>query len=216
MTWQQLFVYVIGFLAQAFFSGRILYQWIVSEKAKKVMAPPFFWLLSIIGSYLLFIYGVLRDDFSIILGQLVSYYIYLWNLNIHGIWPKLHKILKFVLIITPVVAFGLMLNNLPVYISNFFKNDNIPIWLVVFGSLGQLIFALRFVYQWLYSSRKHESLLPIGFWIISLVGSFIIIIYAIIRLDPVLRVGQAFGFVAYSRNIILGHNHKTNEITNQD
>ena len=109
-----------------------------------------------------------------------------------------------------------MLNNLPVYISNFFKNDNIPIWLVVFGSLGQLIFALRFVYQWLYSSRKHESLLPIGFWIISLVGSFIIIIYAIIRLDPVLIVGQAFGFVAYSRNIILGHNHKTNEITNQD
>jgi lipid-A-disaccharide synthase-like uncharacterized protein len=215
MTWQQLFVYVIGFLAQALFSGRILYQWIVSEKAKKVMAPPFFWLMSILGSYLLFIYGLLRDDFSIILGQLVSYYIYLWNLNIHGIWSKLYKVLKLILIVTPVIALGLMLNNLPVYISNFFKNDDIPIWLVVFGSLGQLIFALRFVYQWFYSSRKHESLLPNGFWIISLAGSFIIIIYAIIRLDAVLIIGQAFGFISYCRNIILGHNYKKNEIANQ-
>jgi lipid-A-disaccharide synthase-like uncharacterized protein len=87
--------------------------------------------------------------------------------------------------------------------------------LVVFGSLGQLIFALRFVYQWFYSSRKHESLLPNGFWIISLAGSFIIIIYAIIRLDAVLIIGQAFGFISYCRNIILGHNYKKNEIANQ-
>ena len=216
MNWQHIFVYTIGFLAQLFFSGRILYQWIISEKYKKVMAPPFFWLLSIIGSYLLFIYGILRDDFSIILGQIVSYYIYLWNLNIHGIWPKLHKTLKFILIVTPVVAFILMLNNLPEYISNFFKNENIPIWLVVFGSIGQLIFSLRFVYQWLYSSKKQQSLLPDGFWIISLVGSFIIIIYAIIRRDPVLILGQVFGFVAYTRNIIIGHNHKINEVTNQE
>ena len=215
MNWQHIFVYTIGFLAQLFFSGRILYQWIISEKYKKVMAPPFFWLLSIIGSYLLFIYGILRDDFSIILGQIVSYYIYLWNLDIQGIWQKLHKILKFILIATPVVAVMLMIKDLPVYISNFFKNEKIPVWLVVFGSIGQLIFALRFVYQWFYSLRKNESLLPDGFWIISLLGSFIIVIYAIIRRDPVLIIGQAFGFVAYSRNIIIGHNHRTHEAAKQ-
>ena len=179
------------------------------------MAPPFFWLLSIIGSYLLFIYGVMRDDFSIVLGQIVSYYIYLWNLDVQGIWQKLHKILKFILIATPVVAVMLMIKDLPVYISNFFKNEKIPVWLVVFGSIGQLIFALRFVYQWFYSLRKNESLLPDGFWIISLLGSFIIIIYAIIRRDPVLIIGQAFGFVAYSRNIIIGHNHRTHEAAKQ-
>ena len=48
-----------------------------------------------------------------------------------------------------------------------------------------------------------ESVLPIGFWIISLVGSMIIIIYGIIRLDPVLILGQSFGYVAYVRNIML-------------
>ena len=58
---------------------------------------------------------------------------------------------KFILIATPVVAFGLMLKDLPMYIANFFKNENIPVWLVVFGSIGQLIFSLRFVYQWLIS-----------------------------------------------------------------
>ena len=70
-------IYAIGFLAQAFFSARLLYQWIATEKAKRVLSPSAFWILSIFGSYLLFIYGVLRNDFAIILGQFISYYIYL-------------------------------------------------------------------------------------------------------------------------------------------
>ncbi|MDD4008677.1 MAG: lipid-A-disaccharide synthase N-terminal domain-containing protein, partial [Fermentimonas sp.] len=70
-------VYAVGFLAQIFFSARILYQWFASEKAGKVLSPPAFWVFSILGSFLLFIYGVLRSDFAIILGQFISYYIYL-------------------------------------------------------------------------------------------------------------------------------------------
>ena len=97
------FIYVIGFLAQAFFSARIIFQWILSEKAKKVVSPSIFWILSIAGSYLLCIYGWLRDDFSIIFGQFISYYIYLWNLNEKGIWNKLHGALKTLLVITPVI-----------------------------------------------------------------------------------------------------------------
>ncbi|MBQ3881144.1 MAG: lipid-A-disaccharide synthase N-terminal domain-containing protein, partial [Bacteroidales bacterium] len=48
------------------------------------------------------------------------------------------------------------------------------------------------------------SSLPLGFWIISIIGSATIIIYGIIRKDPVLILGQSFGFVAYIRNIIIG------------
>ena len=66
-------IYVIGFLAQVFFSARILLQWILSERAKKVISPAIFWQLSIVGSYLLFVYGWLRDDFAIILGQIILY-----------------------------------------------------------------------------------------------------------------------------------------------
>ena len=75
-------IYVIGFLAQVFFSARILLQWILSERAKKVISPAIFWQLSIVGSYLLFVYGWLRDDFAIILGQ--SYLI----IFIFGTWTK--------------------------------------------------------------------------------------------------------------------------------
>ncbi|MGL5262580.1 MAG: lipid-A-disaccharide synthase N-terminal domain-containing protein, partial [Bacteroides sp.] len=46
----------IGFLGQLFFAGRILVQWILSEKAKKVVSPLVFWVFSIIGSYLFFVY----------------------------------------------------------------------------------------------------------------------------------------------------------------
>ncbi|WP_374211146.1 lipid-A-disaccharide synthase N-terminal domain-containing protein [Hoylesella buccalis] len=59
------------------------------------------------------------------------------------------------------------------------------------------------MYQWYYSYRRHASLLPLGFWIISLIGSCTIVIYGIIRRNPVSILGQSFGFVAYVRNIVL-------------
>lgn len=195
--------YVIGFLAQLFFSARILLQWILSEKAKRVMSPTVFWYLSLLGSYLLFIYGWLRDDFAIILGQLVAYYIYIWNLDKKNHWRKWPKMIRIFLLFTPIIAIIYMLKDASAFVEQFFRNGDIPLWLLIFGSMGQIIFTLRFVYQWLYSKRKNESLLPIGFWIISLVGSLIIVAYAIYRRDPVLILGQSTGLLAYSRNIYL-------------
>ena len=69
------FIYSVGFLAQILFSGRLLVQWALSEKAKKVITPSLFWQMSLIASLLLFVYGYLRDDFSIMLGQSLTYYI---------------------------------------------------------------------------------------------------------------------------------------------
>ena len=65
-------IYALGFLAQICFSARLLIQWIISEKEKQVVSPTLFWLLSLLGSYLLFFYGWLRNDFAIILGQLIK------------------------------------------------------------------------------------------------------------------------------------------------
>ena len=201
-------VYAIGFTAQLLFSARILYQWIASEKAKKVLSPPAFWILSILGSYLLFIYGVVRDDFAIILGQFISYYIYLWNLYLQGLWAKVPKVFKVLLIATPIVVSTIMLRDLSAFSTEFLQNKDIPLWLLAFGSMGQMIFSLRFVYQFIYSAIHKESVLPAGFWIISLIGSSTIIAYAVFRLDPVLLLGQSFGFVAYIRNLIIGTRNK--------
>ena len=149
------------------------------------------------------VYGWLRDDFSIIFGQFISYYIYIWNLNIKGVWPRLPRVVRAAIIMLPIAALAMMLSDVPAFVNTFFHNEKVPLWLLVFGSAGQFIFTIRFIYQWYYSYRRHASILPVGFWIISLVGSGIIVAYACFRLDPVLIIGQSVGFITYSRNIVL-------------
>lgn len=201
-------VLAIGFTAQLFFSARILVQWILSEKARKVLSPSVFWILSLAGAYALCLYGWLRHDFSIVLGQMISYYIYIWNLREKDVWDKLYRTVRHLLLLTPIAALAFVLQDFSIVMDKFFHNEDIPLWLLIMGSAGQIIFTLRFVYQWYYSYRRHESVLPAGFWIISLTGSSIIIIYGIVRLDPVLIIGQSFGFVAYIRNLYLGQKQK--------
>ena len=205
-------VYIIGLIAQVFFSARMLVQWILSEKQKRVVSPVLYWLFSLIGAYLLCVYGWLRNDFSIILGQFISFYIYIWNLNDKGMWHRIPTLLRVVLGLTPIVAALFVLNDFSAFVDSFFKDEDIPVWLIAFGSVGQVIFTLRFVYQWYYSRKVGESVLPVGFWIQSLIGSLMILTYAIIRLDPILILSQSTGFIVYTRNIMLGRKaNKKNE-----
>ena len=201
-------IYVIGLIAQLFFSGRMLVQWVLSERKKEIVSPTLYWVFSLIGSYLLCIYGWLRDDFSIILGQFISFYVYVWNLDEKCYWKCLPAAIRVTLIVTPLCAAIFALHDIKAFIGTFLQNESIPLWLVLLGSLGQVIFTLRFVYQWYYSRKKGESVLPVQFWVISLVGSLMIALYGIIRLDPILILGQSTGFIVYLRNIILGKKSK--------
>lgn len=196
-------VLAIGFLAQAFFSARTLVQWILSERARKVLSPSLFWVLSLAGAYLLCIYGWMRDDFAIVLGQIVSYYVYLWNLKLKGVWRRVPQVFRMILVATPIAAFAWEMGDAVNVCARFFNREDLPMWLVVFGTGGQLLFTLRFIYQWAYSHRQGESLLPAGFWFISLVGSLCIVTYAIIRQDIVLIVGQSTGLIVYVRNLVI-------------
>ena len=199
----QMAIMAIGFLAQGFFSARILVQWIMSERAKKVLSPSLFWIFSLIGSYLLCLYGWLRDDFSIVFGQFISYYVYLWNLNAKGVWKHVHPLLRGILVATPIVAICLVASHADVFVDRFLHNEQVPLGLLLFGSAGQFIFTMRFVYQWYYSHKLGISKLPATFWAMSLIGSLTIVSYGIIRHDIVLIIGQSFGVVAYIRNLIL-------------
>lgn len=196
-------IYSIGFLAQILFSGRLLVQWALSEKAKKVITPSLFWQMSLIASFLLFVYGYLRDDFAIMFGQALTYYIYIRNLQLQGEWSKSPKAIRIFLFIFPILIVIYAFNNNKIDIDNLFKNDAIPIWLIILGSIAQLIFTFRFIYQWIYSEKMKESILPFGFWLLSLIGSILILTYAIIRKDPVLFIGHIFGSIVYIRNLFL-------------
>lgn len=195
--------YIIGFVAQIFFSLRLLIQWIQSEKIQKVLTPTSFWFFSLIASFLMFIYGWIREDFSIILGQTITYFIYIRNLQLQNYWKKLPNLGRYFLLIFPFIVVLYLFNNNKIDTAILFKNENIGLGLLIWGSLGQIIFTFRFIYQWIYSERSKESSLPVGFWIISFVGSLMILSYAIIRKDPVLFIGQAFGFIVYIRNILI-------------
>lgn len=196
-------VYGIGFLAQILFSSRLIIQWVTSEKHRKVITPTTFWTLSLIASFLLFIYGYLRLDFAIMLGQALTYFIYIRNLQLQGQWKKFPKLLQYFLFIVPVGIIIFYYNNNKIDLELLFKNEAIPLWLLILGILAQIIFTLRFVYQWIHSERRKLSSLPMGFWVLSLIGASMILTYAIIRKDPVLFIGHLFGVVIYSRNAIL-------------
>lgn len=193
--------FALGFLAQGLFSARMLIQWILSEKAKKVVSPTIYWQLSLLASFLFSIYGWLRGDFAIILGQIFSYYIYIWNLNNKNHWKDIFLWVRIIIILTPLIALSFVLYNAESTIERLF--ENIPLGLLIMGSAGQIIFTFRFVYQWWYSKARGESLLPVNFWLLSIVGSLITIIYGIFREDPVLIIGQSFGFITYARNVWL-------------
>ncbi len=196
-------IYSIGFIAQILFSSRMILQWIISEKNKRILTPVLFWEISLFASFLLFVYGYLRHDFSIMLGQTITYYIYIRNIQLQNDWKKLHILLRWFVLLFPFFIVGYGYNNNVIDVDFLFKNESMPKWLLWTGITGQVLFTLRFIYQWLYSEKKKDSVLPLGFWIISLTGSLIIFIYAIIRKDPVLLTGHAIGLAIYTRNIII-------------
>lgn len=196
-------IYSIGFLAQILFSGRLIYQWLASEKSKKVLTPSLFWKLSLFASFLLFVYGWLRDDFAIMLGQMLTYFIYIRNLQLQGEWQKAPKLLRIFLLFFPILIIVYGYNNNVYDIDDLFKNEDIPIWLLILGIVAQILFTFRFIYQWLYSEKRKESSLPAGFWLLSLVGALLILSYAIFRKDPVLLVGHSLGTIIYARNLFI-------------
>ena len=197
-------IYAIGLVAQILFSARLLLQWVISERKREVLSPTSFWITSIIASILLMIYGVLRQDLVIIGGQLISYFIYLRNLQLKNLWVRVPFLIKWLAVLFPFFAIFWLVYSDTHSITSILESNKIPGLLMIWGVLGQVIFTFRFVYQWYYSERRKISFIPLGFWVISLVGSLMIITYAIFRRDPVLIIGQLFGVVAYSRNLYLG------------
>jgi lipid-A-disaccharide synthase-like uncharacterized protein len=77
-----------------------------------------------------------------------------------------------------------------------------PIWLAI-GFLGQALFTMRFVVQWIKSERLRRSVVPKAFWYFSLAGGATLFAYAVHRGDPVFIVGQGLGIFIYLRNLWL-------------
>jgi len=199
-------ILILGVFAQVLFAGRMLVQWILSERSKTVVSPKLFWRISLVASMMMCMYGWLRNDVAILVGQLITYFIYIRNLQLKNDWQQYPLLLRIFIFILPIVVFGYMLSQELSWSSKF--TADVATWLIVMGIAGQLIFTFRFIVQYYYSEKIKLSVLPPQFWILSLVGSIIIFIYGIYRQDAVLLMGHGFGMIAYVRNIMIGRKEK--------
>ncbi len=195
-------VYLLGFIGMGLYGSRLIVQWYKSEKAGRVVSPGLYWVMSSIGAIVLYLYGWLRKDFSIIFGESIGYYIYMWNISIMGLYRKVPRMLVVLQALFPVAIIWLMMSDFPLFKDNFLHNPDIPPGLLLLGLLGQFTFEIRSVYQLIYSYRRKESILPLGHWILAVAGALMIIVYGVIRHDWVLVIGQ-FGIVFSIRNIMI-------------
>jgi lipid-A-disaccharide synthase-like uncharacterized protein len=74
-------------------------------------------------------------------------------------------------------------------------------WWVVLGFVAQAMFFMRFAVQWIASERAGRSVVPTAFWVFSIVGGLLLLIYALQRKDPVFIAGQGLGLLIYLRNL---------------
>ena len=74
-------------------------------------------------------------------------------------------------------------------------------WWVALGFVAQIMFTMRFAVQWIASERAGKSVIPVAFWFFSIFGGILLLLYALVRRDPVFIAGQAFGVFVYARNL---------------
>jgi len=80
---------------------------------------------------------------------------------------------------------------------------------VLFGLVAQATFAGRFIVQWIASELRGKSHIPLAFWYLSIVGSVMLLTYAVLwKHDVVLTLGQGSGIIVYVRNLMLLHREK--------
>ncbi len=71
---------ILGLLGQVLFTGRMIVQWVVSEKNKKSTVPPIFWYMSLGGATMLLLYFGWRRDLVGVLGQSTGWFVYFRNI----------------------------------------------------------------------------------------------------------------------------------------
>ena len=76
-------------------------------------------------------------------------------------------------------------------------------YLMVLGFVGNALFSMRFLVQWLASERQGESVIPVSFWYWSIAGSALMCLYFIFRRDPVGILAYLPNSLIYIRNLML-------------
>ncbi len=83
-------------------------------------------------------------------------------------------------------------------------------WLI-FGIAAQLLFTARFVVQWIVSEKLGKSVVPLAFWFLSMGGGVMLLIYGLVRREPIIILGQGLAVFIYVRNLVLIFRNKADK-----
>ena len=87
-------------------------------------------------------------------------------------------------------------------VGNETQSAVIILWQVV-GVVGAVIFFWRFYLQWHASEVRKKSVVPIGFWYISSIGSLTLFPYGVFyKHSPLATLSHCFNLVVYPRNLV--------------
>ncbi|MGI3902622.1 MAG: lipid-A-disaccharide synthase N-terminal domain-containing protein [Janthinobacterium lividum] len=92
-------------------------------------------------------------------------------------------------------------HNVQLYLYDVFIG-RFDLW-VAFGLVAQMLFAGRFLVQWIESERAGRSVIPVSFWILSILGGGMTLIYGFVRHDAIIIIGQVLSNLIYVRNLVL-------------
>ncbi len=205
---------VIGIVGGLIFYGRFYVQWIASERAGRSVMPLVFWYMSSIGSVLLLVFAVATRSPLGALGQ--NFNIVVYGRNLMHIWrekgtlTKRRRWLVYVVVgIVGITAAGLLVH---VWLGEYRHVQEQPehvsrsvwMWLAI-GVVGQVLFAARFLVQWLATERLRRSVIPVSFWYLSLAASSLQAATFLQRGEWVFGVGMLATIVIYLRNVWLVH-----------
>lgn len=190
---------VAGWTANAFFFSRFLYQWILSERAKRSVTPPAFWWMSLAGSLLLACYLIDTGEPVLLAGVAINAAIYtrnLWAMRQTSFRPLAPLPMALLALLAVAILFA----------TGFARTregwTDSTTWLLV-SLCGQTFWSSRFVLQWSATERHGHSHFPRSFWWFSIAGNALLLAYAIHRRDPILIAGYLPGPITQVRNLVL-------------
>jgi len=197
-------VTIFGLVGNLLFTGRVLVQWIASERRGESVVPVPFWWVSLIAAIILMIYALMRHngygdydpDLPMFLGLSVTLIPYIRNLHIiyHPDRPARRgaQILLPAAALIFVVIYSMILN---------LEHQNK--WLFTLGLAGNAIYCSRFIIAWVQAEQQRRAILPLSFWYLSMIGSLLLLAYSLMRADLVFILGFMFNSIPFLRNIFL-------------
>jgi lipid-A-disaccharide synthase-like uncharacterized protein len=164
--------------------------------------PVAFWYMSAGGVILLFIYAYDRASPGGTFGLCFNIVVYVRNL-VH-IWRTEGRLTPARNLGIHALAGTMSIVAITLTLVTWHKTDkstsDFLIWTGIWA-VGQTLFFLRFLVQWLATEFKRKSVVPPSFWYFSLIAALLQGVYFFQREDWFLAIGMAATLIVYARNI---------------